>query len=472
MPSCQCGRFFQTGAALIQHQAAKHSLQPQQARPKPTSSPQRAPAPSAPTRNTRPRDARIWKGVRVLEPIHTIDAAMLQPSTAPVSSALPSELICSFNWQSFGGFHVPGHAPLWQDVALPITIPRDRSTPSTGGSGWTTTKNPFEQVLQAAAVMSPDFRLDKVDIVTTRNSLRKLLDFCDGRSQQSFRVNISLVKNTLFIEQYGTAFMAFQSTGWGHNFEKTFTRFPVGLEASTTHDRYLHYPIGDLNCVVGFEVDACYEGSLGNDDEPAEATEGPLERVQAGMEQLRVSSKTEAGPSESKAKSTIASPTTSRARSDTSPPKLPFNTTPKIMPQSTAAEIKSRSKKPGGTIAPYLPQLWFGRTPWLIVGSHTEGTFYHVSVTNVTAHLERWEAERQAGLRKLAALLAELREAVREAVRGGGDGDGNGKEKEGQRCAVIYESGTERVIKVHVLGKGEVVVPDKGYLQFWGDHKI
>ncbi|KAK0732260.1 hypothetical protein B0H67DRAFT_549859 [Lasiosphaeris hirsuta] len=462
MPSCQCGRLFQTGAALIQHQAAKHSLKPQQAQPKPTTSPQRARAPSAPTRNTRPRDARIWKGVRVLEPIHTIDAAILQPSTTPVSSSLPSELICSYNWQSSGGFHVPGHAPLWQDVALPITIPSDRSTPSTGGSTWTTTKNPFEHVLQAAAVMSPDFRLDKVDIVTTRNSLRKLLDFCSGRSQQSFRVNISLVKNTLLIEQYDTAFMAFQSTGWGHNFEKTFTRFPVGLEASTTHDRFLHYPIGDLNCVVGFEVDACYEGNLGNDDKPAEATDGPLELVQAGMERLQLSFKTEAGPSDSKTKSTTASPTTSRARS-----KLPFTTNTKIMPQSTAAEIKSRSKKPGGTVAPYLPQLWFGRTPWLIVGSHTEGTFHHISVTNVTPLLERWETEHQAELRKLAALLAELR----EAVRGGGDGDGNGngKAKEGQRCAVIYErSGAAKVIKVYALGKGEVVVPDEGYLRFWG----
>ncbi|KAK0708499.1 hypothetical protein B0H67DRAFT_648555 [Lasiosphaeris hirsuta] len=304
--------------------------------------------------------------------------------------------------------------------------------------------------------MSPDFCLDKVDIVTTRNSLRKLLDFCGSRSLQSFRVNISLFKNTLFIEQYDTAFMAFQSTGWGHSFEKTFTRFPAGLEASTTYDRFLRYPIGDLNCVVGFEVDACYQGSLGNDGEPAEVTKGPLERVQAGMEQLGLSSKTKAGPPESKTKSTTASPTISKAGSKKPPPKPPSNTTPKIMPQSTAVEMKSRSKKPGGTVGPYLPQLWFGRTPWLIVGSHIQGTFHHVSVTNVTAHLERWEAERQAELRKLAALLSELREAVRGAVRGGGDGDGSGKEKEGQRDTQQVKEQELDVVLVGVLDPGRL----------------
>jgi len=54
----------------------------------------------------------MWKGLRGREPIHTIDAATLQPSTTPVSSASPYELICSYNWQSFGGFQVPGE-PDW-----------------------------------------------------------------------------------------------------------------------------------------------------------------------------------------------------------------------------------------------------------------------------------------------------------------------------------------------------------------------
>lgn len=296
--------------------------------------------------------------------------------------------------------------------------------------------------------MSPDFRLNTVDIVTTRNSLRKLLDFCSGRSLQSFRVHISLVRNTLFIEQYDSAFMAFQSTGWGHNFEKAFTRFPPGLEASTTHDRFLRYPIGDLDCVVGFEVDACYEGS----------PEIPLTSLQSEMEQLQIN------PSSPKTKAPLSN----------------LLNAP-VMPQSTAAEMKSKARKPGrpgtstgtrsgGTgigISSYLPQLWFGRTPWLIVGSHVEGTFEHVSVVNAAAHFERWEAERQVELRKLAALLGELREAVRGVV-GTGSGSGSGS-VDGQRCAVVYERGEgAKAIKIYVLGKGEAVVSDENFLRFWG----
>jgi len=49
--------------------------------------------------------------------------------------------------------------------------------------------------------MSPEFCFDGVDIVVNRNSLRKLLDFCNGRVKGSFRLNLLLVKNTLFVER-------------------------------------------------------------------------------------------------------------------------------------------------------------------------------------------------------------------------------------------------------------------------------
>ena len=321
-----------------------------------------------------------------------------------------------------------GHAPIWQNIPLPIAIPNDRKNPSGPKPIWTVPKNQFQQVFQATALMRPDFRFNDADVVTTRNSLRKLLKFCGGLAQDPFKVHVSLVENTLFIEQYHITPMRPQETGWGHSFETAFAKFPPGLEDSTSHDRFLRYPIGDLNCVVGFEVDACYEdGGRKTDQEP-------LEELQADLEQLSL------GNSEVPLNST--------------PPGLPEQPHgAKIMKQSTAAEMKT-SRAGKTSITTFLPQLWFGRTPWLIVGSHIEGTFLDTKVTNVEERLKQWETERQDELRKLVTLLAELREVLRDSG--------------GQRLAVIYDrGGTPRVLRMYRLAEQRKVVDANFVRQFW-----
>ncbi|KAF2182273.1 hypothetical protein K469DRAFT_790384 [Zopfia rhizophila CBS 207.26] len=48
------------------------------------------------------------------------------------------------------------------------------------------------------------------------------------------------------------------NSGYGHNFEKAFTKDMEGLEESG-HHRVIRYYMGDFNCVVRFEVDAYYD---------------------------------------------------------------------------------------------------------------------------------------------------------------------------------------------------------------------
>ena len=85
---------------------------------------------------------------------------------------------------------------------------------------------------QAVEIIRPSFRFDDVDAVVNRNSLRKLLDFCHGRSQDSFRINLHIVHNTLIIEkcEKNAKEMVRGSveSGFGHNFERTFTQLPSG----------------------------------------------------------------------------------------------------------------------------------------------------------------------------------------------------------------------------------------------------
>lgn len=60
---------------------------------------------------------------------------------------------------------------------------------------------PFEIVFRAAEEMNPQLSFNDVDVVINRNSLRKLLDFCGGQVMESFKLNLLLVKDTLFIER-------------------------------------------------------------------------------------------------------------------------------------------------------------------------------------------------------------------------------------------------------------------------------
>ena len=107
----------------------------------------------------------------------------------------------------------------------------------------------------------------------------------------------------------------------------------------------------------------------------------------------------------------------------------------RLASQSTAAEIKTSVKpKPLGA---YLPQLWFGRTPWLIIGYHTNGIFTEVKVTDARARFIDWENKHQTKLLKLVSLLTELREVVRKHPGG--------------NCIAICKKGFPLAIKIFTL---------------------
>ena len=125
-----------------------------------------------------------------------------------------------------------GGPPAWKDINLPISLPKDSGIHFIDQNASRIPKYPFEVAFQAVEIIRPNFRFDDVDAVVNRNSLRKLLDFCHGRSQDSFRINLHIVHNTLIIEkcEKNAKEMVRGSveSGFGHNFERTFTQLPSG----------------------------------------------------------------------------------------------------------------------------------------------------------------------------------------------------------------------------------------------------
>lgn len=324
-----------------------------------------------------------------------------------------------------------GFAAVFHDITLPIELPKDKRVSSEDAAPHIP-DFPFKPLFRATADMNPSFRFDDVDVLVSRNSLRKLLQFSAGKQKRlaSFRIDLHLIDGTLVMERCEKDAHRMVSGdghyGWGKSFESAFTKYPTGLEDSTAHHRALRYQLGELACVVCFEVDACYvpKSEAGGESESLP----PLPKVPllaSAMDQLLIINDGPVGNT-----TAIRSP----------------------MPQTTAAEIKTAMKPE--KLEAYLPQVWFGRTPWLIIARHKNGTFKTVEVTHVEAEFAGWEEKHQADLRKLVAVLAQLREAVRE--NGGG------------HCVAVYESHMDpQALRVYPSAVAKEAIPDDLRRKLW-----
>lgn len=296
--------------------------------------------------------------------------------------------------------------------------------------------------------MNPNVRFDEIDVLANRNSLSNLLEFCRGRAKRSFRVNLHLVNNTLIIERCGpsTTEFLYGQWGFGRNFEKAATRFPPGLEGSSGHHRVLQYNFGGLKCAVRFEVDASYHDPeiAGESEENPPGFEADGEKMAslvATFSSMAVN-KTDAGP-------TDRSADTIRRGAGTA--------------QTSVAELKSRTDHPLQPLhfrlkpsPEWLPQLWFGRTRYLVHGLHEHGIFSQVHVHDMKEQLQVWEKREfnQQALQKMAVLLSQLRNIVRTT-----------KDK---TCVVLCEQFVKPpVLRIHASTSGKGPLPAPVMEKFW-----
>jgi hypothetical protein len=252
-----------------------------------------------------------------------------------------------------------------------------------------------------------------------------------------------MIHNMLFIERREkNARQLIRGTGgagWGHSFEKAFTKLPEGTERSTQHHRVLRYALGELNCVVRFEVDACYENACegGNQELHKGASNNVQQDLVLSIGKLSIGSS-------SRSNETLLRQTQTSS----------IDKQRKLMPQSTAAEIKTSSSYK--SLGNFLPQLWFGRTPWLIMGHHAQGTFDNVKIINAGSEFAAWENKHQKELRKMVSLLSQLREAV--------------KKSGSERCMAICEKRTRpRELLVFKASHQRGGLPDDVIGKFWRD---
>lgn len=266
--------------------------------------------------------------------------------------------------------------------------------------------------------MSPKTQLNEVDIIANRNSLRKLLDFVAAKRQEPFCMGLCMVKDTLFIsrkEKMARMIIhGYANSGYGHAFEEAFCTPGNGLNGSGSHHRVIRYPLGHLDCVVRFEVDAYF-------DESNNTTQQPIEDLATAISQMTVNPH-------------MVSTTNSAMK------VIQRGT---FIDPSKLAEIKARKAE---RINDAMPQLWFGRTPYLLVGKHVQGRFHSTTCTQVERQFGAWEENNQNNLRKLVALLAELKRSVQEV--------------EGRAAVLIYEERGAPLQVFRVKNKTDVLPED------------
>ncbi|CAG9998602.1 unnamed protein product [Clonostachys byssicola] len=372
------------------------------------------------------KDAWIWEGICRHGVVGTVSSSALgSPSNADrVTSSQGCDLICSYDLQMDGKDVSPGCLPEWKEIPLPVTLELSQG----GNDSSTSRKWPcysFEPMFKAVGEMNPQMKFNDIDIICNRHSLRNLLLFCGGTKYlRSFRINLRLIQNTLLFETHDTR--PFLEAGFGRAFENAARTCPAEWKEGVSHYRALRYPLGELSCVVRCEVDASHSGT----EEPSWTSPpngpdlGELSRNFENSANIRSQNESE----------------TMRQAG--------------LKHQAMAAEIKSVAFYTSPSR--WMPQLWFGRTPWLVCGTHSNGTFHEVTATNPGAFFHTWEDENQIELQKLVMVLKHLRAITRNSGEG--------------QYAAIFQAGPQsraREIKVFRTTKRWQALPEPLISKFW-----
>jgi hypothetical protein len=236
--------------------------------------------------------------------------------------------------------------------------------------------------------MNPDYQFHTVDVLADRNNLRVLLEFVSGKANGPFRLDLYSIFNTLVIVRNESKWWKYSDgKSYGCNFERFFTKPAEGMEDATSHYRAIRYSMGPLSVVCRFEADA-YDDGVAD-----ELTDVEYAAVSGGLSE--------------------------RPRFSYS---APIHVLQKghIVPTAQMVELKTQTYNPENPRSVVCQdQLWFGRTKLLYTGPYEPGTgiVSRIKFEDATARVKRWEDTNQQNLRKLVALLDQLKTIIKNERR-------------------------------------------------------
>nr|GAT44474.1 predicted protein [Mycena chlorophos] len=308
----------------------------------------------------------------------------------------------SYNWgkAEASTIIVPGSPPCWSNRALPYQVELDK------GKLVFVDENTFRapagyallpliaavdktHELQGDGFDRFDWGKEKVDFITTRNVLRKLLRWVDCESStppgpdflKGFRIDTQLAGNTVILNRWEKRDREeMQGYTYGLNFESAATTPATGITENTGHQRIISYDLNGLKMVVRFEVDAYLPDNMKPNQPKMLPTlaelDAKLSRIKLGSD----SSASQQKPSQARG------PTPPSSRASASPE--PYSSYHGLMvieggifvPQSNLVDLSTRSEARMAYLswADFYMQHFLSQTDMHFIGIHERGLFSRV----------------------------------------------------------------------------------------------
>ena len=172
------------------------------------------------------------------------------------------------------------------------------------------------------------------------------------------------------------------NSGYGHEFERAFTRFDGELRQSMNHQRIVRYNLGGIECLVRFEVDAYIEGDANfNDNAKSDTSSLPAASRLSLLNQVKTETRS-----------------CLQAKFELWKEDVSSTQTPSLKSSPAIRRVKLKMKN-------IIPQLWISQTQMLFVGYHKEGLVEKKPVNVAMAtHFRQWEAANQDQPKRMAVL--------------------------------------------------------------------
>ena len=321
------------------------------------------------------------------------------PSSASITNV---NHLSSYNWieAPTPTIAVPGSPDVWSPPRGTQQLKKDSGLVYIAQNAARHPDSPLEPLFRSLYLTHPSYDIQKVNVVTDRNNIRKLLSFINPGSSkfvlEEFTIRVEVNKNTAIFCRDEAVTQEFigpaEFKGFGHEFEKRYTKHQIN--GSTGHHRIISYRFGYLNFIVRYEND-------GYVDVDAKTTSSSTIREAAdnilsdALESLSISA------SDSR-------PTTKPLGS-----KLSILEQGRVIPLASTLEIKTRVMHRPLGFPEVAPQLWASQTPKLVRAYHQKGKFEQPQVENVEVQIKMWERGNQRDLRKLHGLIEKIVSVVK-----------------------------------------------------------
>ncbi len=281
--------------------------------------------------------------------------------------------------------------------------------------------------------MQPNFDMKPIDLTTDRNSLRKLLLFVSGKARKSWRIDVDVIEDTMFLtrweENLTQMITGARDSGFGHEFEKAFLSLDTNLKESSGHHRIVRYNLGGIDCLVRFEADGYIDDTLLVDQIPT------ADELGQALSDLHVQDSKAASTSRTEVK------VIERGR---------------LVDDTAILELKSLSGGPARSkMKDYIPQLWFSQTHNLLIARHKEGLVEtEPERLDMEKQFSDWESRNQEHLSALVHLLAEIKQVAKTAKQG--------------KCMLVCNKEERQVLRVYERGGKGFSLPSGVRAKYWG----